>query len=299
MYIEFIKNVFLKRITLTLLTLLMMITFVFLSYSLIQSNIAVVQGKQRLAKLIESDVFVGNDQSTNSQFQRNFSQKNVKKTNDQAQNTYDYLKQNFHFSQRWTFNSNLASGKSITIDTINRNFLDFYSLPVHKGRGLNKSDFTKHLIAIPVIAGPGIGDKVKLGQQYHIFNPANGKKEIYKIVGILDPNVKIQSIYLLDSSNVLNNTFFRPLRSYDENHINATELFSSLQDLLIYKTDRSKINRLQKIIQSNNFFTVKFFSVKKDISDFYSSYVQRMITFSVFFCDNFSHFFGDACLEHL
>ena len=69
MYREFIKNVFLKRLVLVLLTLVTMISFSFIFYTLIRSNLYVLQGKNDLQQLIKKDVFMGNNQMTSSQLQ--------------------------------------------------------------------------------------------------------------------------------------------------------------------------------------------------------------------------------------
>lgn len=119
--------------------------------------------------------------------------------------------------------------------------------------------------------------KAKLGTTFRLFNPANEKTEKYKVIGILKENQKLTSVYMMDGGRILNKTVFRPLTNKDKKHINATQLFSTFQDLLIYNTSKSSMAKLSKIIKKDNHATVKFISVKENIKDFYAEYKPRVL----------------------
>lgn len=281
MYTEFIKNVFLKRIVLTLLTVLAMISFSFISYSLIRSNLYVNKGKQELQQLIRKDVFVGNDQSTEEQFQYNFNRKNINATNRKAQSIFTYIDKNYQYSSRWSFNTRLH-GSAVSLDTINKNFFNFYPIDIQYGNHFEQSDFIKNGKYIPVIVGPNIKSVAHIGNKFKMFNPATGKYENYIVKGVLQQNTQLPSVYMLDSSRVLNNTIFRPLTKKDIRNINATQLFSSLQDMLIYNSSKKDITKLSNKVKNDNFFSIKFISVKRNINDFYSEYKTRFIQLLIF-----------------
>lgn len=278
MYSEFIRNIFLKRVVLILLTLVTMVSFTFMSYSLIRSNLLVLQGEKDLQQLIKRDVFMGNNQMTNSQFHYNFDEKHIKRANVKAQKLFNYIDHNYYYSSRWSFNTELSDGSiPVSIDTISKNFFKFYPLKIKKGRIFLGSEYSNHTKEIPVLVGPGLNKKAKLGTTFRLFNPANEKTEKYKVIGILKENQKLTSVYMMDGGHILNKTVFRPLTKKDKKHINATQLFSAFQDLLIYNTSKSSMAKLSKIIKKDNHATVKFISVKENIKDFYAEYKPRVL----------------------
>lgn len=168
MYREFIKNVFLKRLVLVLLTLVTMISFSFIFYTLIRSNLYVLQGKNDLQQLIKKDVFMGNNQMTSSQLHYDFNKKNIKQTNQRAQKLFNYIDHNYHYSSRWSFNTEIPNGSvSINLDTINSNFFKFYPLKVQKGRLFTNSEYVADTKEIPVIVGSGLKN-IKLGSTFKI-----------------------------------------------------------------------------------------------------------------------------------
>lgn len=278
MYLEFIKNVFLKRVVLIFLTLVTMISFSFISYSLIRSNLFVLQGQKDLQQLIKKDVFMGNNQVTISQFHYNFDEKRIKQSNKNAKKLFNYIDHNYYYSSRWSFNTELSDGSiPVTIDTISNNFFKFYPLKIKKGRIFSSSEYNNYTKEIPVIVGPGLNKKAKLGTTFRLFNPANEKTEKYKVIGILKENQKLTSVYMMDGGRILNKTVFRPLTNKDKKHINATQLFSAFQDLLIYNTSKRNMAKLSKIIKKDNYVTVKFISVRENIKDFYDEYKPRAL----------------------
>ena len=278
MYSEFIRNVFLKRVILVLLTLVTMISFSFISYTLIRSNLYVLQGEKDLQQLIKKDVFMGNNQVTISQFHYNFDEKHIKRANKKAEKLFDYIDHNYYYSSRWSFNTELSDGSiPVTIDTINNNFLKFYPLKIQKGRIFSSSDYNNDAKEIPVLVGPGLKKQAKLGITFNLFNPANEKTEKYKVIGILKENQKLPSVYMMDGGRILNKTVFRPLTNRDKKHVNATQLFSAFQDLLIYDTSKDRVSKLSKMIEKDNHATVKFISVKENIKDFYAEYKPRVL----------------------
>lgn len=277
MYREFIKNVFLKRLVLVLLTLVTMISFSFIFYTLIRSNLYVLQGKNDLQQLIKKDVFMGNNQMTSSQLHYDFNKKNIKQTNQRAQKLFNYIDHNYHYSSRWSFNTEIPnSSVSINLDTINSNFFKFYPLKVQKGRLFTNSEYVADTKEIPVIIGPGLKN-IKLGSTFKILNPANGKNETYKVIGILKENLRLPSVYNMDGGRLLNKTVFRPLTDKDKRQVNATQLVSAFQDLLIYNASKNEALKLSKTIKKDLFATVKFISVKENINDFYAEYKPRVL----------------------
>ena len=241
-YSEFIRNVFLKRVVLILLTLVTMVSFSFISYTLIRSNLFVLQGEKDLQQLIKKDVFMGNNQMTTSQFHYNFDEKHIKQTNKKAEELFDYINRNYDYSSRWSFNTELSDGAiPISIDTINDNFLKFYPLQIQQGRVFLNSEYSNDAKEIPVLVGPGLKKKARLGATFKLFNPANEKIEKYKVIGILKENQKLPSVYMMDGGRVLNKTVFRPLTNKDKEHVTAIQLFSTFQDLLIYNTSRDEV----------------------------------------------------------
>ena len=279
-YSEFIRNVFLKRVVLILLTLVTMVSFSFISYTLIRSNLFVLQGEKDLQQLIKKDVFMGNNQMTTRQFHYNFDEKHIKQTDKKAEELFDYINRNYDYSSRWSFNTELSDGAiPISIDTINDNFLKFYPLQIQQGRVFLNSEYSNNAKEIPVLVGPGLKKKAKLGETFKLFNPANEKIEKYKVIGILKENQKLPSVYMMDSGRVLNKTVFRPLTNKDKEHVTAIQLFSTFQDLLIYNTSRDEVLKLSKIIRKKIFANVEFFSVKENIEEFYSIYKPKVLLF--------------------
>ena len=281
MYSEFIKNVFLKRVVLVLLTLVTMVSFSFISYTLIRSNLYVLQSKNDLQQLIKKDVFMGNDRTSSDQIDYIFDEKNSKKSNKKAQKLFNYIDHNYDYSSSWSDQIDMPNGyRNIEIYTINSNFFKFYPLKVKKGRLFSKSDYIGNKKEIPVIVGAGLR-KVKLGSTFKDLNQPVGKKETYKVIGILKENTRLPSAYMLDGSYMLNKTIFRPLTDKDKKHINVDQLTGMYQDLLIYNTSKAKVSKLSKTIRKENLGNVKFYSIKENIKFFYSTYNSRALLYLV------------------
>ncbi|GHV97658.1 hypothetical protein lacNasYZ03_12590 [Lactobacillus nasalidis] len=282
MYFEFIKNVFLKKVVLTLLTLLCLVSFGFISYHLLRSNLYVINNERSLQTLVKRKVYVGNDQSTGKQFSRNFKQKNLAKTNAHARKVFAYLDKNYHYSLRWSFDSNLNNGDSVSIDTVNSNFFKFYLLHIAAGRKFNSADYASSSSSIPVLVGANVAKSQPLGSKFTAVNSSSGKKEHYQVVGVLQQNANVPSVYLLDNQNYLNNTIIRPLRQADKASVTAAQLLAAAQDLIVFDSSRAELAKLTRKFNQGNFFKIRFISVEKNISDFYASYKGTAIMFAVF-----------------
>lgn len=184
--------------------------------------------------LVKRKVYVGNDQSTGKQFSQNFKQKNIAKTNAYARKVFAYLDKNYHYSLRWSFDSSLNNGDSVSIDTVNSNFFKFYLFRIAAGRSFNSADYTSNSQYIPVLVGANVAKGQPLGSKFTAVNTSSGKKEYYRVVGILQQNANVPSVYLLDNQNYLNNTIIRPLRKVDKTNLTAVQLLAAAQDLIVF-----------------------------------------------------------------
>ncbi|GFZ26465.1 FtsX-like permease family protein [Lactobacillus corticis] len=280
MYFEFIKNIFAKRVLLTLLTALTLISYTFISYTLVRSNLYAFQGRTELRSLVAKTAFVGNDQTPEKMTDQNI--KNAKKSDEIARSFIKYLDSNYSYSMHIVMNANLGTAE-YSIHTVNEDFFNFYNIKIGKGHNFTKTSFKNNGYApIPVLVGPNLHRFAHVGKTYKIYNSGTGKNEKIKVIGILAKNNKIASIYEPDSYTYFNNAIIRPLRSSDKKTFNAVELYSGLQDLLVYRTSLANVKKIQKYLAKRSFANVKFYSAKNNLEEFYTSYTKRSTSLLIF-----------------
>ncbi|MDD6385988.1 MAG: ABC transporter permease [Lactobacillus equicursoris] len=281
MYTEFIKNVFLKKWVLTILTLLCLVSFSFLGYHLLRSNLYVLNNQRNLQTLVKKQVYVGNDQTSDAQIKKSFAGKSATKADAHARQVLNYLDQNYHYALRWSFDGNLANGRDVSIDTVNANFFTFYLISVASGRTFNARDYTSSSSEIPVLIGAKLAKSHPLGSKFSIVNTSSGKKEWYKVVGVMAANASVPSVYLLDNQTYLNNSIIRPFRKADRKNLTATQLMSAMQDLIVYDTSQAQLTKLTQKFNQGSFFKIRFISAKKNMADFYTNYKGTAIMFAL------------------
>lgn len=250
-------------------------------YLIVNSTFKVFDGYKSLEKLRQEHVYMGNNQATSIQENKDFSKKNIKKSNNRAQKIFNYVDTNFKYSMHWDFDSTLSNKKkSVDILTMDRNALNFYNVNTYKGLSFKKSDF-RATGRIPVLLGYNLKKYYNIGDSFKQYNPANGESERYVVRGFLEKNSKIQSVYMLDSATYLNDTIIRPLTNTDKKNINATELFSGIQDLIVYDSPVQKIKRIVSLAKKDNFLTLHFYSINNNIQWFFKSYVTTIAVYII------------------
>lgn len=255
-------SIFLAIVTLTF-------TGIFAGY-LTSSFISYYQGYKRVSYLAQDNIYMGNDQITDSQYQKIDNIHNK----DKAKKIFKYIEKNYRYSIYWD-----SGNDKVNAITANTNFLDLYHIKVKNGRVFNQHD-TNAKKAIPVIVGYKLRKKYPLGKEFKYFNSSNNKVENHIVVGILYPNTSVPSVYLFQSKFDLDNVVIANLTNETKKNINLAQLADSSQNLALLDTSKNKADELQNKFSKNN-LNVKFYSAESNINDEINSVKRSLIRFLV------------------
>ncbi|GAB1810855.1 ABC transporter permease [Priestia megaterium] len=282
-YYEFIKSTFLNKKVISILSLILLTFSQIMLFTIIKSGYSVYEGYNSLKKLQENHVYLGNDQSTDEQFKRNFNQQNMSNSNKTAKEFLSYMDKNYKYAISWsTSSSESLDNFSLQLKTISEDYNKFYNLTTRSGRFFTHKDFITTSSIIPVVIGSKLANKYKLGETFTLLNTSNNVNEKYKVIGVLDNNSSITSVYNLDTKNYLNFAIIRPFRDIDVSKINILQLSAGFQDLLIYDSEKIKVNDLSSLAKKDDFFNMKFYSIDENIKEFFELYKTRAITLAIF-----------------
>lgn len=281
-YFEFIRHVYLKRMVLTVLGVLFMMAFAFIAFICTSSLVSVVRGYQGLAALRSEEVYAGNNQSDPEKLNQAYQNdpeklaKNTAAIMASLEKTGDYV---LHW--RYTTAQKFPNAKGterLTTELMfaNQHFFKFYPLTVVQGDPLDNAVFQQTGSKIPVLVGANLAAALPLGHTFKLTDPGLGRSESYYVRGILQANQGIQSMYMLDSEDLLNNTIVRPLRQRDLATISPDQLSSGLQDLLVFGKATKQLPAISRQINRDQIFKVKFYSVEANINEFLTLYRQQI-----------------------
>lgn len=252
---------------------LQLVVIVFFLYLCISKIIYFQEGSKRLEDLKNSGAYINSDSTNDDQMQRLF--ESEEESTQKAQELYHYIKQqeackSFScFSYCAQLNSGLYVDQYYTETELFENF----AIRFIEGEG-NLEYREGSSDPIPLIVGYDLRKEYKLGQTYKENDFVTGEPLKYKVVGILEQNSTIPSLYNIGETVSLDQAFIQPILERDLADLATLDM--AISSTIIFTQDQTILDDFVLKSSELDLFELNYSTIEENIRDYAEKAMEEM-----------------------
>ena len=252
---------------------LQLVVIVFFLYLCISKIIYFQEGSKRLEDLKNSGAYINSDSTSDDQIQRLFETEEESTT--KAQELYHYIKQQeacksfSYFSYSAQLNSGLYVDQYYTETELFENF----AIRFIEGEG-NLEYREGSSDPIPLIVGYDLRKEYKLGQTYKENDFVTGEPLKYKVVGILEQNSTIPSLYNIGETVSLDRAFIQPILERDLADLATLDM--AISSTIIFTQDQTILDDFVLKSSELDLFELNYSTIEESIRDYAEKAMDEM-----------------------
>ncbi len=252
---------------------LQLVVIVFFLYLCISKIIYFQEGSKRLEDLKNSGAYINSDSTSDDQIQRLF--ETEEESTPKAQELYHYIKQQeacksfSYFSYSAQLNSGLYVDQYYTETELFENF----AIRFIEGEG-NLEYREGSSDPIPLIVGYDLRKEYKLGQTYKENDFVTGEPLKYKVVGILEQNSTIPSLYNIGETVSLDRAFIQPILERDLADLATLDM--AISSTIIFTQDQTILDDFVLKSSELDLFELNYSTIEESIRDYAEKAMDEM-----------------------
>lgn len=246
---------------LSVIFMIQMIVILFLFADSTDNIITFQKGVERFQYMEDNQAYVNADTTDDKQLKYiwNHEKESIKK----ARELYSFIKENNETYTVWTYQTDYSAGGKPLMEYFTDE-LFFEMLDLKLCRGDLEAETTKGVT--PVIIGYELKDMYELDEEYEIFDHSLNEDRKIKVVGVLEQDSTIPSLYEIGCTQTLNYAILFPIT---EEYLNdLANLDMAINSTVVFSGDEAGYTNIEDKSAQLNLFSMKYNSMQSNINDY-------------------------------